>query len=508
VTVEQETVQWYLYTGLSEATYDLRRESDGRISVFDYPTPVFSPNNFYVDPRTGVYHLRQVVLDEKTPFDMQPGMSWGYFTEPHLDSVVVHPAGYVVGVSYQNNKMEIIQIPETGKPDPEAEPASVVSGKGVRQGLLLGPKAVTVTPDGRLLVLETLSRRIQAFDLNGNPVATFGGAEIASLDAAVFAPELNQGLVTVALRERFAAGGTQLSNHWNITDTQGQYDIAQNSLETLNLQGNGADLSSEWLIVDQGGSYPVTVEGDRLLVQAEPPFQMPLELRKILDRDAVDEAVVGEFAVHGITLSQQAAVTGNGLKVPASYAVDLGQGIISQQLRDAFATRGVVIAANAVLTSRVTVDVRTPGARWVLRDEDSSESYLVSRDPDDATKLLAEEYKPSFPLHAGDGGERVTYLDMAAEMRGYIYVLLYTGEGTAVSDYKLDLYDPNGRWLSRTPDSKIAPNATGVNGAKLMVNMWRTMYTLNFEHFEGPGGRTEPSISTWLPTTPEGKKEA
>lgn len=508
VTVEQETVHWTLNTGLSEPTYDLRRETDGRISVFDYPTPAYSPNNFYVDPRSGVYHLRRVVLDEKTPFDMQPGESWGYFTEPHLDSVVVHPAGYVVGVSYQNNKMEIIQIPEAGKPDAEAEPASVVSGEGVRQGLLLGPKAVTVTPDGRLLVLETLSRRVQAFDLNGNPVATFAGAQVTSLDAQVFAPQLDEGLVTEALRERFAAGGTELSSHWNITDTGGQYDIAQDSPETLNLQGNGADLSSEWLIADQGGSYPVTAEEDHLLVQADPPFQMPLELRKVLDRDAVDEVVVAEFAAQGITLSQQAAVSGNGLQVPATYAVDLGQGIISQQLRDAFATRDVEIAANAVLTSRVTVDVRTPGARWVLRDEDSSQSYLVSRDPDDATQLLAEEYRPTFELHGADGGERVTYLDMAAEMRGYIYVLLYTGEGTEVSDYKLDLYDPNGRWLSRTPDPEIEPNATGVNGAKLMVSMWRTMYTLNFEHFEGPGGRTEPSISTWLPTTPEGEEDA
>ena len=51
---------------------------------------------------------------------------------------------------------------------------------------------------------------------------------------------------------------------------------------------------------------------------------------------------------------------------------------------------------------------------------------------------------------------------------------------------------------------EIEPDATGVNGARMVVDMWRNLYTLNFEHFEGPGGRTEPSVSTWLPTTPEG----
>jgi hypothetical protein len=31
--------------------------------------------------------------------------------------------------------------------------------------------------------------------------------------------------------------------------------------------------------------------------------------------------------------------------------------------------------------------------------------------------------------------------------------------------------------------------------------MWRNLYTLNYESFQGPGGRTEPSVSTWMPST-------
>lgn len=497
------SARWTLSTGLAEPSYDLRREPDGRISVFSYPTPVFSPNNFYVDPRTGVYHLRRVVLDDKTPFDMSPGESYGYFTEPHLDAIVVHPAGYVVGVNYLNSKMEILPIPDRAVPDDQAEPASMVSGQGVRQGLMQGPRALAVTADGRLLVLESINRRVQAFDLNGNPVACFDGAPVAALDAAVFAPELDQGLATVALRDRFAAGGAPLSAHWTITDGADQYDIALDETGDLNLQRNGADLSSEWVVADEAGTYPVKAETDRLVVQAPAPFDLPLEDRQILDRDAVDEEIVAEFQARGgIALSLQAAVSGNGLHVPPSYQVDLARGVISDDLKAAFATRGVVISDEAVLTQRVDVQVRTPGGLWILYDSDSSLSYKISTDPDAQSELAAIRYEPTLELHLGEPGERSTYLDLAVEARGYIYVLSYAGTGSQVSDYQLDLYEPTGKWLSRTPDRSIEPNARGVNGARMIVDLWRNLYTLNFEWFPGPGGRTEPSISAWTPTTP------
>jgi hypothetical protein len=464
---------------------------------------MFSPNNFYVDPRSGLYHLRRVVLDEKTPFDMKPGLSYGYFTEAHLDSIVVHPAGYVVGVNFKNSKMEIIQIPEEGKPDAEAQPASMVSGLGIRQGLLNGPRAIAVTSDGRLLVLEEINRRIQAFDLNGNPVASFDGAAVTQLKAATYAPDLDQGLATMALREAFAAAGVTLSAHWTITDTPDQYDVQLNQAGVLNLQRNGADLSSQWLIQDAGGSYPVLAAGDHLEVQAQPSFNLPYDYAFLLDRGGVTEEIVADFAAHGITLSPQAVVTGNGLQAPASYQIDLARGILSADLKAAYATRGVTITDQAVLTSRVLVRVQAPGGLWIVDDTDATQSYRISKEAGDATKLGVVYFNPSMGLHIPDPEEIVTYLDLAVELQGFIYVLSYTGDGKAVENYKLDLYNPTGKWLSRTPDKAKDPKATGVNGARLIVDMWRSMYTLNFEHFEGPGGRTEPSVSTWLPTTPK-----
>ncbi len=504
VQVEQATVRWLIFTGLTDPTYDLRREATGRISVFSYPTPVLSLNNFYVDPRSGLYHLRRVVLDDKTPFDPNnPGLSYGYFTQPNLDSIVVHPAGYVVGVNFTNHKMEIIQIPAEGIPDAKAQPAAMVSGRGSRQGLMNGPIAVAVAADGRLLVLEGLNQRIQAFDLNGNPVASFDGGNLATLDGAL-APALDQGLATMALRDAFAAAGAVLSSHWTITDGPNQYDIQLDASGRLNLQQNGADLSSQWLIRDANGDYPVKAETGRLVVQVQPPFDLPLDDRILLDRGGVTEEIVAAFAAHGIELSRQADVTGDGLHVPGSYQVDLAQGVISNDLKAAYATRGVVITDQAVLTSRVVVRVQTPGGLWIVDDTDATQAYRISRDDQDATKLQAIYWNPTLSLRVPDPAEEVTYLDLAVEMQGFLYVLSYTGEGEAVDDYKLDLYDPLGHFLSRTPDRAKDPNAKGVNGARLIVDMFRSMYTLNFEHFLGPNDRTEPSVSTWLPTTPKG----
>ena len=96
------------------------------------------------------------------------------------------------------------------------------------------------------------------------------------------------------------------------------------------------------------------------------------------------------------------------------------------------------------------------------------------------------------PLRAEAGP--VTLLDLALESLGYIYVLKYINSGALVSDYRLDIYQPDGAWLCQT---------AGVAAARMTVDLWRTLYTLNFAAIAKPGGgRTEPSVSRWLPSTP------
>ena len=88
----------------------------------------------------------------------------------------------------------------------------------------------------------------------------------------------------------------------------------------------------------------------------------------------------------------------------------------------------------------------------------------------------------------------VTLLDLAIESKGYLYVLKYLRDGSRVADYLLDIYNPDGSWLAQT---------AGLSASKMTVDVWRTMYTLNFEMLAKPdGGRTEPSVSVWLPSPP------
>lgn len=88
----------------------------------------------------------------------------------------------------------------------------------------------------------------------------------------------------------------------------------------------------------------------------------------------------------------------------------------------------------------------------------------------------------------------ITYLDLAVEGMGYLYVLSYLNDGRAAADYRLDVYDPQGNFLTRT---------TGVAAARMAVDTFRNVYTLNYETVAG-APRVEPSLSQWNPSTPAG----
>jgi len=245
--------------------------------LYDPADLVTSPthNNFYIDPRYGKYHLRKVILDNNTPFNLQTSASYGRFSS-FFDAAVVHPGGYIFGINYANNKMERLAIPSEPYADDEAPFATLLGGKGHRRGLMQGPRAITVTADGTLLVLEDQNLRIQAFDITGNPIKYFGG--------------------------------------------------------------------------------------------------------------------------------QSSAV--------------------------------------ASLKAQTT---------------------------------------------------RTRYLDIGVEADGYIYVLLYTNDGSRPDDYAMDIYEPDGSWLVRT---------TGVTAARMTVDLWRNVYTLNYETIYGPTNKPEPSVSIWVPPAP------
>jgi hypothetical protein len=95
---------------------------------------------------------------------------------------------------------------------------------------------------------------------------------------------------------------------------------------------------------------------------------------------------------------------------------------------------------------------------------------------------------------ASDKGHGVTYTSLSIELTGYIYVVSYLDDGYLASQFRLDVYSPDGSHLFRQP---------GVNVASAVVDFWRNLYTLNYQMILGLNGRVEPSVSEWIPNTPK-----
>ena len=165
-------------------------------------TPIPAPDNtslgdYYIDPRNadvaseqgGGYQLRQIVLSEAgVTFDTSATqLTWGRFAY-YPDSICIHPSGVVVAVNTANSKLSITTLESQGVADNAAPMAVDFAGAALnegRAGLLFTPVAVSCSYDGTILVLESTKggtsglapipavARIQAFDVNGNPVNRF-----------------------------------------------------------------------------------------------------------------------------------------------------------------------------------------------------------------------------------------------------------------------------------------------------------------------------------------------
>jgi hypothetical protein len=142
--------------------------------------------NFYLDATPannpdGGCHLRRLklVFDENThrslppDLDPDPGKSWGRFPFP-LNRAIVH-GNYVAGISFDTNhsKIFVLKVPAEPMDLDKAPKAVLVSGPGTREGLISIPRGIAFGMEGQILVLEEGNRRVQAFDVHGNPYACF-----------------------------------------------------------------------------------------------------------------------------------------------------------------------------------------------------------------------------------------------------------------------------------------------------------------------------------------------
>jgi hypothetical protein len=103
--------------------------------------------------------------------------------------------------------------------------------------------------------------------------------------------------------------------------------------------------------------------------------------------------------------------------------------------------------------------------------------------------------KSAYYLPLATTDPNTVYLDLASEFTGFLYVLSYN---QLSSVYRLDVYHPE------QADSTPVCTTLNVNAARLTVDFWRSVYTLNYEVLQLPGEVmppvTEPSVSLWVPT--------
>src|SRR5262249_15940105 len=110
-----------------------------------------------------------------------------------------------------------------------------------------------------------------------------------------------------------------------------------------------------------------------------------------------------------------------------------------------------------------------------------------------AIPFFTKQPDPHFlTLTATTNDQGWQYLDIAAEYSGFLCVLSYN-ENTFL--YRMDIYHPT------QPHTTPIPTTQPINAAKLTVDFWRNVYTLNYEVLQLPGpGITEPTVSLWVPT--------
>lgn len=422
-------------------------DTDGTKHIGVYAWPIPAMDNFYLDPRghsdeNPVYYLRGVDLSQppgQHEFDYDTTMAWGRISNAgSLQGLAVHPQGYVVAVDFVNHKLFTLKLPAQALASDSAPWAMPLSGAGIREGLMKNPQALTITTDGRILVLEQGNMRVQAFDVKGNSVPCF-----------------SVGQPSFALPASFAA--------------------------ELDAHTPGTDLLVQFLINTEPALAPkVTISN-------------PASIAKDLDASVVDQTFVDDLIQMGYA---QSSATGAQFTVTTARAsqewlvADTQSG--AQYDVRLQPDRYLIDHLNVYTAPTYAIATVGTGVSWTIDDTTNSVRYSVTKPPSgDMTVQQLVSYMPLRETTAPG----INYLDIAVESKGYIYVLMAQKSGGAPA-FSLDIYSPDGSPLLDKPQS-------GVNAARITVDQWRSLFTLNYNVVLGPNGRTEPGVSEWMPSTPD-----
>lgn len=437
-TAQQAETALVASAGSAHARFLAAPSTQQIVNAYSYPVPAL--DNFWLDPRTfatdGLYHLRGVTFPPgASTFDYTEGQSWGAFTQQQLNAFAVHPQGYVVAVDFETHKMFVLKLPAQAVAEADAPLAMPLSGEGLREGLMNEPVAMTITADGRILVLEQGNRRIQAFDVKGNPVPSFNGPI--------------------------------------------QFPLTADLAAAFDSKTPNAELSQQY----QQHVTPATA----------PVFSSNPSSASSLDQGVADATLVAAFHTFGYDLPADttqiaiATTTAGSLWFLADNSKNETYDI--RLVSDNIGVQHLFVYRAAVFQ----IDVKAPGLEWLLSDLANAMTYDVNK-PATGGALTAQQLVSTMALR-DQSPSTVNYLDIAVENKGYIYVLASVLQPAGPPVFQLDIYNPDGTVLLTSPQ-------TGVNAERLTVDQWRTLFTLTFERVLGPGLRTEPGVSAWIPSTP------
>lgn len=463
-SVPPSNAQLYALQNLSVLADPGSRRIAADVGLTNRPAMAYAPStnpankidetNFVVDPRAGGMHLRQVSLDgSQSTFGLGAHdlRSWGSFPLENVDAAAVHPSNAVIACSWKSRKLMILPLPAAPAPDDKAPSALMVSGEGIREGLTQGPVALAVAPDGRILVLETLNRRVQAFDTKGNPVPSFTpGPVLFSLATADVAPTLDKGEVPDQLQDGLHAKGAGLICTIDASHAE-ELDSARFNVKE--------DMAAGSLL------------NELSLHQIYPSY----------DREHMDDPKV----------SAQIKV----VKAGSAWTITDPRGTAWQVLAE-----GGELSVYPRI-GRPRVEVRKAGHQWLVVDGVSGAAFMLSPSATSGTQTDVRACQSWFPLR-GVRDRAVTYLDVAVEAQGHVYVLSHQLDGADPADYLLDVYAPDGRWLFRTPDPSLSKTPQNVVAGKIAVDIWRNLYAVTFETLHGPNGDPQPGVAHWTPTPP------
>ncbi len=173
---------------------------------------------------------------------------------------------------------------------------------------------------------------------------------------------------------------------------------------------------------------------------------------------------------------------------PAAVSDDQAARTLLAQTHSGIGTRP------GLMNSPVAAAITPDGAILVLEGSDSNNRIQAFDLGGNAVPLFKQQSQPQFlQLPATEGAQ---YLDLAVEFSGFLYVLSKDSSG----NHRLDIYHPG-----QTGTQPIC-TTRGINAARLAVDFWRSVYTLNYEMLLLPNGDvpplSEPSVSMWVPPPP------